>query len=147
MHQQSGTINSLSRPSIVFVLVVPGSTMMPVRVVRVVFIVEINEVIVEIVIEVVFFIVVVQLVLVVLQIVVVVFVVQIVVQIVFQVVIFVVEIVFHDLIFRIIAPRRTRCRVTIVVRVPHSRVAGIRFRKSIQRRLERVQHKISVLRG
>jgi hypothetical protein len=146
MHQQSGTINSLAPPSIVFVLVVPGSPMMPVRVVRVVFIVEINEVIVEIVIEVVFFIVVVQVVLVVLQIVVVVFVFQIVFQIVFQVVIFV-EIVFHDLIFRIVAPRRTRCRVTIFVRVPHSRVARISFRKSIQRRLERVQHKISVLRG
>jgi hypothetical protein len=133
--------------SIVVVLASSRPPVMSLDIVRVVLVVEVNEVVIYVVIEIVV-VIVVEIVFVFVEIIlvaVVLFVVEVDIVVIQVVIIQIVEIVIQNLVFRIVTVSRTRCRVPITNRVPHPRVAGTC--KTILRRLERVQHKISVLRG
>jgi len=122
--------------------------MVPVSVVGIVLVVEVYEVVVEIVIVLV---VIVEIVLIIVEIIflvveiVIVVIVIVEIEIVVQVIV-IFEFLVQDLVFRSFTASRTRCGVTLALLCfPHPRVAGV-LHASL-RRLERVQHKISVLRS
>ena len=123
-----------------------AGTFVPVLVLRIELIVEIDQVIIQIIVEIVFILV--EVVIVVIQIVFIiqiVFVIEIVLVIEEIVVIIIIEIVVvYDLVLRIVTVGRTSRIVAIVYRVPLPRVAI--FRDSFNRRLELVQHTITFLR-
>ena len=117
--------------------------LVPVFILGIELVVEIDQVIIEVVLEVILILVV--LVFVIIQIFFVVIVVEILLVVEQLVFVLVVEIfIIYDLVFRIVTVGRTSRIVAIVYRVPLPRVAI--FRDSFNRRLELVQHTITFLR-
>jgi hypothetical protein len=129
----------------VFSSEVPG-TFMPVFLLRIELVVEIDQVIIEVVVEIIIVVVLIIFIILVVfvEVIVIIQIVFIIEEIVIVVIILVVGIIVDDLVFRIVTVGRTCRSVALVYREPHARVAI--FLEFIRRRLDFVQHTITFLR-